>query len=174
MEKRFEIVRDEAAENPMDCMDFLFAFILDGGRYFSIKSEGAFVPVDENGEALDGLFALPVYAYVHSGIALSLGSFSDPWDSGRAGWVYVEKARFCKEAGIAVFDEERARKWAAEEVRIMSDYLAGECYGWREIEKCPHCGEWKEVDSCYGYYGFQDAEEGAREAGAKDGEIKVA
>lgn len=31
-------------------------------------------------------FILPLYLYVHSGMAMSTGPFNDPWDSGQMGW----------------------------------------------------------------------------------------
>jgi len=37
---------------------------------------------------------LPLYLYDHSGITMSTGKFSCPWDSGQVGWIYctIEKA----------------------------------------------------------------------------------
>ena len=36
----------------------------------------------------EGQTPVPVYAYVHSGVALSLSSFACPWDSGCSGYIF--------------------------------------------------------------------------------------
>jgi hypothetical protein len=38
----------------------------------------------------------PLYAYVHSGVALSMSPFRCPWDSGQVGWVWIN-TRDCPE-----------------------------------------------------------------------------
>lgn len=43
---------------------------------------------------------LPLYAYIHSGIALSLHPFSCPWDSGQAGYILVNKDKVKREFGL--------------------------------------------------------------------------
>ena len=40
---------------------------------------------------------LPLYLYEHSGITMSTGSFSCPWDSGQVGFIYVSKEDALKE-----------------------------------------------------------------------------
>ena len=36
---------------------------------------------------------LPLYLYDHSGITISTGMFSCPWDSGQIGFIYVSKQK---------------------------------------------------------------------------------
>ena len=42
---------------------------------------------------------LPLYLYDHSGLVMKTSPFSDPWDSGRVGWIYCPKERFINETG---------------------------------------------------------------------------
>ena len=39
----------------------------------------------------DKIIVLPLYLYDHSGICMSTVPFSDPWDSGQVGFIYVGK-----------------------------------------------------------------------------------
>jgi hypothetical protein len=49
---------------------------------------------------LGALATIPVYAYIHSGIALRAGeSFSDPWDSGCLGLAYVTQQNWKETQG---------------------------------------------------------------------------
>lgn len=43
-----------------------------------------------NNTSFDRFIICPFYAYIHSGIAISLGDFRDPWDSGMAGFTWYE------------------------------------------------------------------------------------
>lgn len=44
---------------------------------------------------------LPLYLYDHSGITISTGPFSCPWDSGQVGWIYAPKDTFRKATGYS-------------------------------------------------------------------------
>lgn len=118
-------------------------------------------------EFLD-IVILPLYLYDHSGLTISTGEFSCPWDSGQVGWIYCTKKEAFAEYGI--FDEVRGfmpvtdenwEKAAIEnltgEVKNFDTYLRGEVYGFK-IEKevkCECCGniEYEDIDSCWGFYG---------------------
>lgn len=102
----------------------------------------------------------PVNAYIHSGIALSLGRgypFDDPWDSGLGGILCLRsddpKGNF------------KARIRAEAYVEYMNQALSGDVYGYivdsldlndgnyqiRESDR------WDELDSCWGFYGHEYA-----------------
>lgn len=55
------------------------------------------------------VIGLPVYAYIHSGIALSTSSFGDPWDSGQSGYIYINKAPALEWQGGKVLTAKKAR-----------------------------------------------------------------
>lgn len=102
--------------------------------------------------------AFPFYAHIHGGIAVSLGSFSDPWDSGRAGTIYVDNDDLEKEfngdpelakTSITAWFEGGYKPW-----------VEGDVYGY-VIRKDP---EEAADESCWGMYGFDYCKESAIEA----------
>lgn len=107
-----------------------------------------------------GIILLPLYLYDHSGITMSTSSFSCPWDSGQVGYIYMTMERARKEWSGT--DEEIRTKALAcleAEVKVYDDYLTGEVYGY-VIED----DEGEEVESCWGFYGEEDAQQSGQEA----------
>jgi hypothetical protein len=112
----------------------------------------------ESGEYI----GIPVYAYVHGQATIRAGysnPFGCPWDSGRSGWVYVSREDALREVG----GKKMSRKKLATIERILrgevatyAQYLEGDVYG---IVITDPDGE--EVDSCWGFYGFEYAKEEA-------------
>lgn len=98
------------------------------------------------------LVGLPVYAYVHSGTALSTEPFTCPWDSGQSGFVYCDAdwAKNNLQDTLAVL------KLAVES---YAEWLNGEAYGY--ILEDP---SGKQLDSCWGFLGFEYAKDRAEEA----------
>ena len=97
----------------------------------------------------EGCLKIPIYAYDHSGIVMSLAPFSDRWDSGQVGW-WV----FTPEDLISIYNEdtEDARQKAREGVKAQIEYLndlgSGNVWGF-EIT-----GADGDVDdSCWGFVG---------------------
>lgn len=91
---------------------------------------------------------LPVYAYIHSGIRLSTGPFSCPWDSGQCGIIYCTKARAVKEWGKKLCTQtviEKAKRYLEGEIETFNQYLSGEVVGY--TVEGPLC-----EDSCWGFY----------------------
>lgn len=96
------------------------------------------------------VIVLPLYLYDHSGITISTGPFSCPWDSGQVGYIYVEKDKVRKEWGwkhITKKREERIKQALKQEVSTYDDYLTGNVYGYTVSR-----GD-EELDSCGGFYG---------------------
>ena len=105
-------------------------------------------------------FIFPVAAYIHGGIALSLGSgshFPDQrWDVTRnAAWLWTNKKRFCQLCGeqnwMRVFDKESKtwrpakdrdefEQYLRKEAEVLLDgwqkWNDGEVYGYRTEESC--------------------------------------
>lgn len=124
----------------------------------------------ENGQELmdfinsdECLAALPIFAYIHSGITISTGGFSCQWDSGQAGMIFIDQAG-CDKIG---YDEswrehnypELSMKEALEkvleaEVKEMDMYLTEGCY-YYSIEEVD--------DSCGGFLGFDHKKSGLLE-----------
>lgn len=154
--RRVVVCRDHDPTSPRE-WDNVFT-IHSGSRYLA-SDEGAMNPVVDYGDSptdatfTDGVFALPIYAYVHSGMALSLTPFNDPWDSGCAGFMYVNKAAFCKEFGLKRFSKKRAIEIAKGEIATLQQYIDGDVYGWEEQTRETVDDEWETVNNCWGYFG---------------------
>jgi len=87
---------------------------------------------------------IPVSAYIHSGVTLSLAkSFaldSGGFDTSHCGFVFAAKSEF-KTA-------KKARAAAAGLISTWNNYLSGEIYGYIAENKDGEC-----VGSCWGFYG---------------------
>jgi hypothetical protein len=99
---------------------------------------------------------LPLYLYEHSGITMSTSGFSDSWDSGGVGWIYISKLDAVKEWGNKLFTKmvkEKAVKHLRSEVETYDDYLTGNVYGYKVSEYDAENDEiGDEIESCWGYY----------------------
>jgi len=139
--------------------------------------------VDEDGYGTgkfrfrDGVVAFPVSAYIHSGIALRMGSIRefpcDPggWDTTpNAAYLWTDKERFermcCTDGWMTVYDEEtktrRPAKDEAEfrrylweiakgELELFQKYLDGKCFWYREETRVPFkrvYPDGTEIDDC--------------------------
>ena len=171
---RLKIEYEECAESPREWDNICTIFsekgdwnIADDGFAY-LRAEAAdkyeeYKKRQEKGE----IFMCPVYMYDHSGQTISLTPFGDPWDSGIAGYIFVEKAKIFKEC-MNITEEnwkEKAYKIMQSEIEIYDDYITGEVYGYMlekaEIVKHKRISdnkvwttiEWEEVDSCCGFYG---------------------
>lgn len=155
----FEIIRDMSPLNPREEYDHAFTLCFVENRY--ITGDTTISPYFEPDHESRIIF--PVYAYIHSGIALSTAPFSCPWDSGRIGYASIKKADFLRE-----FYGEKARhltkKRRARALEILKGeleefqaYLDGDVFGYVIRDE-----EGEEIESCFGYYGEQYAEEEAR------------
>jgi hypothetical protein len=97
---------------------------------------------------------LPLYLYDHSGISISTGKFSCPWDSGRVGFIYCSKERARQEWGEkyspGITDDAIFAKALAcleSEVSAYDSYLQGDVVGY--VASDP---DGEELGSCWGFY----------------------
>jgi hypothetical protein len=124
-------------------------------RNYNSKGVEASLEIDEIEEFLKEnpqYTAVPIHAYIHSGIALSLGSFNCRWDSGVFGYVLFKKGEFGENnQGLKGF------------VSHWSNILNGDVYGLileKKVELFTKDGElhsedWEEEHSCWGFT-FED------------------
>ena len=103
-------------------------------------------------------YILPLFLYDHSGITMSTGSFSCPWDSGQVGWIYISIEKAAQEGWKT---PEQAYKAMQAEVEEYDHYLTGQCYGY-VVEDA----EGEELDSCWGFLGDSDYVRGEMQAAA--------
>lgn len=118
---------------------------------------------------------LPLYLYDHSGITMSTGKFSCPWDSGQVGFIYVRKDKVRAEYGWKVLTEKRREiviELLRNEVKTYDQYLTGDVYGFTIKD-----AEGNDIDSCWGYFGMEEVRTAARESaechGKRDAEEEV-
>jgi hypothetical protein len=106
----------------------------------------------------------PLYLYDHSGITISTGSFSCPWDSGQVGFAFVTYDTIRKEQSCKAVTEKH-KAWAARmidcETETYDTYLTGQVYGYisqvaTAWDSDGEASEWEDLDSCWGYYGDFD------------------
>ena len=111
------------------------------------------------------IIALPVWAYVHSGATIRAATdnpFGCPWDSGRSGLAYMEKSAWLKEHGAKRLSpalKVKALDYIRAVVQTYDAYLTGDTWGYT-IED----DDGNTVESCWGFYGEQYAEEAAASA----------
>lgn len=101
-----------------------------------------FEDIEEIRETYPNCDIVPIDAYIHGGIALSINTFSCPWDSGVFGSLVFPKGTFGKHTiGLEGF------------VETWSQCLNGEIYGYI-IEN----DQGEKLDSCWGFIGYDTAE----------------
>lgn len=97
-----------------------------------------------------GYVALPVYAYIHSGVTVSTNPFGCRWDSGLSGMIYAKRTDYIKDFGT----KKNVKNSVIEghlkgELETFDTWLRGEVY-YFSIEDA-ETGEI--LDSCGGFYG---------------------
>ena len=167
------IERDTTPPNPLKDYDQVFLLHSNVTREFcGNESDRDYDDpleeiVDEDGYGTgeyrfrEGVVHFPVSAYIHSGVALRMGSIRefpcDPggWDTTRnAAYLWTDKERFEKMCGpwMEVYDKEtksrrpakdeaefRQYLWeiAKDELELFQKYLDGECFWYREETRIP-------------------------------------
>jgi len=101
-----------------------------------------------------------VYAYEHSDIRLNTRGFSCPWDSGKVGYIYVDKETVREEFGKKRISN-KLRKQVLDildgEIKLFSTYLSEGAYGFIIEDE-----NGESVDSCYGFIGTDHDESGLK------------
>ena len=173
-----EIYIDNDPENPRE-WDNLGTMVCFHKRYNLGNKQDLFRNEDYNSWAelenairkIEGGIAiiLPLYLYEHSGLRISTGSFSCPWDSGQIGFIFVSKVKARKELGkkrLSKKSLKQLEKILEAEVTNYDALLIGDVYGFITIDPSG-----KEIDSCWGIFGFNETVNYAKELipkGAKE------
>ncbi len=102
-----------------------------------------------------GYVALPVYAYIHSGVTVATTPFGCRWDSGLSGLTYVKRTDYIKDFGTNKNVKNSVIKDHLNgNLETFDQWLRGEVY-YFSIEDA----ETEEIlDSCGGFYGDDYAE----------------
>lgn len=96
----------------------------------------------------DDYLLIPIYAYDHGDITISLNRFYDEWDSGVAYVACISKYAYRKEYGR--WNRKKALESLGHLVEEMDCWLKGNVYGFR-LESAG--GKW--IDHCGFFYGFE-------------------
>lgn len=151
-----KIIQDEDAESPKDMGDPENLFLVGFHRQFDVRSAsypGIRGPDDvRHGGWSKNYHVFALNAYIHGGVALSLGTFSCPWDSGQVGYVLVRRLSCWKK-------RDKAEAAALSLVEEWNQYLSGDVWGY--VVEDTHGNQ---LDSCWGFYGQKWAVEEAKSA----------
>lgn len=111
---------------------------------------------------------LPLYLYDHSGLSMSVGSFSCPWDSGQVGYIYMTRETILDNWGGKILTKaikQKAIDSMTATVTEYDSYLTGDVYGVCH-ELFVNVGtdrepEWESYDeeACWGFYGSDYVEQ---------------
>jgi hypothetical protein len=159
------IYHDEHPDNPRvdETQGVMAAFhrrydLTDKGVPFKDSHFDGFKEMEERVKSLSEVY-LPLYLLDHSGLSISTTPFSNSWDSGQVGFIYMTKetAAVIAENRTEPLEHlhERMRQILKDEVEVFDRYLRGEVYGFKivTIRKCELGHEHaEENDSCWGFF----------------------
>ena len=149
-----KIEQDEDAEGPRETQDEHAFIVTTRNRYFQVDGpdgETADTIGDNREEWEKTHYVYKLNALIHSGVHLSITStlkeYYMGFDSGQIGFLLVTRDA----SEIPSPD-----KYAEGMVETWNQYLSGDVWGFI-IED----GEGNDIDSCWGFYGFETAKEEA-------------
>lgn len=122
---------------------------------------------------LGAVICLPLSIYDHGSIMIKIGDHRG-FDSGRIGFIYLTQNSLDNDYesqgdGDGLLDDEsevsyhnRLTSYLESEVEVYNQYLEGDVYGFKLIERTEHNDADKdvEIDSCWGFYGDNIKENG--------------
>lgn len=108
----------------------------------------------------DAAIVLPVWGYIHSGLFMTAGErtypFNDCWDAGVLGVIFCTHKRIREEYGrLEANTRKKATQLLIDEVETYSAYYNGDVYGY--VITAPD----GEEESCWGYYDFDECKQAA-------------
>lgn len=87
-----QVLYDQSPLNPREDWDHDTEILYTSSRYYLGDRQVSSDEMDDFFEnEKENYYFLPVYAYIHSGVSLSTGSFGCPWDSGMCGIIRILK-----------------------------------------------------------------------------------
>ena len=170
--EKLQIVQDDICEDPRNWDNLTIIATLEQNH--STIGDFQFKSSDELNEFVkdqEGIYSMPLYIYDHSGISLYCGNdtipypFNDQWDAGWIGMVFTTKKRL---EGMEKTPRSKIIDLMKSELETYSHYLNGNVYGYRLLKwsQCKSCDQEldQEVDSCYGFYGYDFDKNGLYDA----------
>ena len=170
--EKLQIVQDDICEDPRNWDNLTIIATLEQNH--STIGDFQFKSSDELNEFVkdqEGIYSMPLYIYDLSGISLYCGNdtipypFNDQWDAGCIGMVFTTKKRL---EGMEKTPRSKIIDLMKSELETYSHYLNGNVYGYRLLKwsQCKSCDQEldQEVDSCYGFYGYDFDKNGLYDA----------
>ena len=155
---RIEIHYDENPNHPIRDFDYMSTFVCWNNRYNLGHKHEFDSPEDFQLFVKENQIPIvvPLYVYIHSGITISTGSFSDVWDSGQVGWAYISKETILKEYGSLTEENiKKAQSVLEAEVKEYDCFMTGDVYGYKIIDEETD----EEYESCWGFSGYDSIKE---------------
>lgn len=121
---------------------------------------------------VDDVFSLPVWIYEHSGITISCGErthpYNDEWDSGQLGWALIDRETVETNWPDAGDWKTKAAEVIESVVEMYDQYLTEDIWRYTlyEADEIPEDGAepaWNEIDSCSEFYGSDIVKSGMTE-----------
>ena len=131
--KTITIQEDSDPLNPRE--DDNICIIHVGMRHYSFGDENYNTLEDIEAARIEaekqGDICLPLYAYCHGGVTISLSPYACRWDSGQAGFVQISRQKMLDEFNKKRFTKalkDRALSIAQAEVKMLDEYLNNTFY----------------------------------------------
>ncbi len=156
----YEIHTDEHASSPREDEN-MGTIMLVSNKYITADYQATLEEVEDKLKDKNCI-ALPVYAYIHSGISINTTGFQCPWDSGRVGCIFVSREQIREDFKIKRISsklEVKIRNYLNQEIEIFNNYINGNVYGFIVKDDLN-----QEIDSCWGFYSREDAERAAEDS----------
>lgn len=157
------IYYDEDAPNPREGGDYLGSFVMWHKNYdFSdVGQKDKFRTPDDFKDFLkdNKCIVMPVYMLDHSGQTISVYEFSDKWDSGQIGYIYVTFEKIKEEYNLKVVNYKRIKSIKmilTNEIAELDTWVRGDIFGYVIINS-----KGEQVDSCWGFYSQRECLEEA-------------
>lgn len=159
---RIEVEADDYPTNPRsEDYQELSSTLVTGGRCtlgdkhmserFSSIEEAVASFSKKEGVPKDDMLWWPVFKYEHGGVALALGAFSCPFDSGVCGFIYESKEAIRAEFGVKRISSKLMKKI---ENRVKGELAELEAYANGDVyEVLVYDGDDDVINSCGGVYG---------------------
>lgn len=155
-----EIFYDEDPESPREWDNLGTILYMKGSRY-TLGDEAVDHEDIEEITQSDKYVWLPVYAYIHSGIALNTVGFSCPWDSGQCGIIYASKddirKNFELKRNVTQKTIDKVYNIFKAEIETFSHWASGDVYGFAVKNS-----DGDVIDSCRGFYDIEYCVEEAK------------
>ena len=147
--RSMKIVHDLTASNPRDDEN-LGTMICFHNKYRMGDKHLLTVQSARKLESSKDVISLPIFMLDHSGVSISTQDFNDMWDSGKLGFIYVDRKKVREEYDVSRITPHIMAcvvKSLSEEVKIYNAFLNDEVFGY-----ITYICEGDAMDSCWNFY----------------------